>query len=722
MNRTFKLVELSLYYVVICLILREWLVPIMLLTGTGYMEMIFLFIVLCLVISLLRIHFLISWIIKIVYIAWFIVHVYSEFSILSIEGFDFLISEMGYNLAALFQGNWLSVTNAFRSILFFILIWMLVYLIHHWLTVRLNVFFFLLLTIIFITTLDTFTDYDGSRGIVVVLFLGLIMAVFLYTKKLYIETGIYFKQTDYVKLAFPVILLIGLAGTIAILLPKAAPQWPDPVPYIKSATGQYDLFGKNVSKVGYDEDDTQLGGAFIGDDTVVFIAHATSKQYWRVETKDVYTSKGWESSIIGDIEYYDVGEYIHHSLPVGDYNQRVFAHIETKYPYDFVIQPYGLISIYHDTDLNLVMDRQTEKISTIQNGENGILNKYMIEYSTPEYLYSDLISSIEQPVDARIRKRYLQLPDTLPQRVMDLAQDIVEGKTSDYDKARAIESYFSTNGFRYETKGVPVPKENQDYVDQFLFESKIGYCDNFSTAMVVMLRSVGIPARWVKGFAGGEVVGTDGKLKTFEITNNDAHSWVEAYLPKVGWVPFEPTIGFTTNRFVHYDLETDAYQEDVLTAEEETEPEDTMELEDTSEKSTDQGLVKEWLNKVFGQVYFYIGLFMLLVIVSVGAFLLRKKWLPKVYLKWYKKRPFNEETIETYFMKLLKVLELNGLKRKEGQTLHSFAMEVDEKLSCKQMSILTNAYENYLYGNNRTELDFVKMKECWEYLINRSSS
>src|SRR5690606_860426 len=126
--------------------------------------------------------------------------------------------------------------------------------------------------------------------------------------------------------------------------------------------------------------------------------------------------------------------------------------------------------------------------------------------------------------------------------------------------------------------------------------------------------------------------------------------------------------------------------------------------------------------KIFGQVYFYIGLMILLFIGSISAIVLRKKWLPKAYIKWYKQRPLNEETFEAYFMRLLKVMELNGLKRREGQTLQSFAMEVDEKLSSNHMSRLTDAYENYVYGNNKAELDYDKLKECWEYLINRSSS
>lgn len=721
-NGAYKTIELALYYVLIFFILREWLTPIMSVTGIGYVDLILLFIALCLAISLFRLPIFISWIVKISYISWFIVYVYSDLSIFSNEGIQFLLNELLYNFALMFQGEFFHITNSFQSILFFILIWMLVYLVHHWLTVRMNIFYFLVLTVVFIGFLDTFTDYDGTTAIVKVVLLGLLMMVFLFVKRLMLQSGISFNWYNYLKLALPVLLMIGMVVLVGALLPKASPQWPDPVPYIKTMAGQGNGLGGPVKKIGYDEDDSQLGGSFVGDDTVVFIAHATTKQYWRVETKDVYTSKGWETSNSDELASILLGEPIHHfhSLPVGPDEKRQFAHIEPRYPYDFIIQPYGLISIDARTDvenpIRLIMNLETEKISTNNAGEF----LYHVEYSTPEYLYSDLTSTIQQPIDSSIQEKYLQLPESLPQRVVDLAKEIVEGKESDYDKARAIESYFRLNGFRYETEGVPVPDEGQDYVDQFLFESKIGYCDNFSTAMVVMLRAVGIPARWVKGFAGGEVIASDGDLKTYEITNNDAHSWVEAYIPKVGWVPFEPTIGFTTNRNIHYDFETDAYQDDMLTVDEDTEPDKLKDEqnEEMKQHNAEFTSFKNWLNHI-GPILniAFIGI----VMASILLFIFRKRWMPKLYSRWLKHQTINEATFEIIYLRLLKVLELNGLQRKEGQTLQSFAKEVDEIFSSTHMSQITEAYENYIYGNKQ-QIDYGKVKECWENLINRTSS
>ena len=98
-----------------------------------------------------------------------------------------------------------------------------------------------------------------------------------------------------------------------------------------------------------------------------------------------------------------------------------------------------------------------------------------------------------------VRDRYLQLPRSLPRQVVDLSHDVINGAPDGFDKATAIESYLRDN-FTYPTHVGPVPPD-RDWVDYFLFESGQGYCDYFATAMVVMLRAEGVPARVASGFA-----------------------------------------------------------------------------------------------------------------------------------------------------------------------------------------------------------------------------
>jgi transglutaminase-like putative cysteine protease len=131
--------------------------------------------------------------------------------------------------------------------------------------------------------------------------------------------------------------------------------------------------------------------------------------------------------------------------------------------------------------------------------------------------------------------RYLQLPDSLPQRVVSLAQEITEGIDNPYDQAKAIERYLRQIPYNLQIEG---PQPDQDGVDYFLFDVQEGYCDYYASSMVVMLRAVGVPARYVRGYI--RLIKTDG---VYGILESDGHAWPEVYFPDYGWVEFEPTGG-----------------------------------------------------------------------------------------------------------------------------------------------------------------------------------
>jgi transglutaminase-like putative cysteine protease len=132
------------------------------------------------------------------------------------------------------------------------------------------------------------------------------------------------------------------------------------------------------------------------------------------------------------------------------------------------------------------------------------------------------------------RAIYLQLPPLDP-RIPALAQQITSRATNPYDKAAAIENYLRTRyGYTLDLSGSPAA----DPLAHFLFERRAGHCEYFAAAMTVMLRTQGIPARYVNGFLPGEYndVGDD-----YIVRASDAHSWVEVYFPDYGWIPFDPT-------------------------------------------------------------------------------------------------------------------------------------------------------------------------------------
>lgn len=144
---------------------------------------------------------------------------------------------------------------------------------------------------------------------------------------------------------------------------------------------------------------------------------------------------------------------------------------------------------------------------------------------------------INESISAADRHRYLDLPGDMPKRIGELAHEWADAQPTPFLKAKAIEEHLKKD-FKYDLSAVSGGKPQP--VDHFLFESKRGHCEFFSTAMAIMLRELGIPSRNVVGFVGG----TYNRFgRYYAVRDGDAHSWVEAYFddPIRGWYTFDPT-------------------------------------------------------------------------------------------------------------------------------------------------------------------------------------
>ncbi|MCI2420560.1 transglutaminaseTgpA domain-containing protein [Saccharopolyspora sp. K220] len=124
----------------------------------------------------------------------------------------------------------------------------------------------------------------------------------------------------------------------------------------------------------------------------------------------------------------------------------------------------------------------------------------------------------------------------IPPQVADLARQLTANSPTEFDKAVALNRYFTdpANGFRYDLR--TAPSTGGDALSDFLFRGKRGFCEQYASSMAVLLRAVGIPSRVAIGFTSGY---RDGDERV--ITTEDAHAWVEAYFPGWGWQTFDPT-------------------------------------------------------------------------------------------------------------------------------------------------------------------------------------
>lgn len=137
-----------------------------------------------------------------------------------------------------------------------------------------------------------------------------------------------------------------------------------------------------------------------------------------------------------------------------------------------------------------------------------------------------------------VTERYLQLPVDISPQMQELAQTLTKDLSTPYDKAVAITNYLRAE-LEYADR-MPIAPFNRDPIEWALFEQKQGFCNYYASADVLMLRSLGIPARLAVGYAHGERENIGGRVQ-YIVRARDAHAWPEVYFPDIGWVEFEPT-------------------------------------------------------------------------------------------------------------------------------------------------------------------------------------
>jgi transglutaminase-like putative cysteine protease len=708
-------------------LLWEWIRPLEELTDTGYLFMFIFYIFLSFVLAYFHTKIWISFPIKLFYMFYCVYILYFKGDFFSAEWVMKIIADFVENMGYVVNGEWVELTNVFRTIMFFVLLWLMTYLIHYWLLNRKRIFLFFVVTLIYITVLDTFTPYSAKEAIIRTIVTGFAAMGILTLNRILTKENIG-RNLSFSKRWMTILsCLIVLSVSVGLIAPKAEPIWPDPVPFIKSLNDKSG--GGGTQTVGYGVDDSRLGGDFVGDNKVVFRAEAESKHYWKVETKDYYTGKGW---IASDKDSERITFPIESEVPIYDFEDDVEvreqeAIIEPFISYPHLVYPFGVRQA-NALDMEfLEFDPSIEKLYFENSNSN--MGRYSLIYEVPRYSVTKLkqVTSFQQArLDRMFTGKYLQIPQTQQMvKVQQLAKELTEGQENWFDKVRTIEKYFDQAMFSYSQKNVAVPGRDEDYVAQFLFDTRVGYCDNFSTSMAIMLRTIGIPTRWVKGYTGGEYkqLGSHGR-KVYEVTNDNAHSWVEVYFPGSGWLAFEPTPGYTNNVSLNFDT----YKEDTPKAETpvpEKKPEPVK--PDVKEKVADQSnstfsfkLVWTKVKLFFKNEWEWIligGL--LLALLAVIIYRKRSRWLPH-YLLFRFKFKKDDESFGDAYLALLKQLELYGLKRKPNQTLRDYAKYVDTFFSTREMTKLTDRYELMLYKGALKSGTWKESKELWENLIKKT--
>lgn len=394
------------------------------------------------------------------------------------------------------------------------------------------------------------------------------------------------------RIALNIAVIFACVIWIGVSMPTVHPLLDDPYSiyknHFKTAPGGSEKKGGDtssdgsgsaaVSSSGYSRDDSNLGGAFQFDSSPVMNVVSTARAYWRGETRQYYTGAGWVNNVRESLNPQDVGSgsAVKNDDAGQAEKQQIVQQVtmltRQNYPVLFGAYSISQVDIADQSEIpgaipRLIWNGQGAEMywgGFVNNrqGSSRYPTRYTVTSEVP-VVQEDKLEQLtfdELKRDSGDERSYLQIPSNFPARVKDLAAQVTAESSTPYGKIELLRDYLNQN-YAYTNTPDLSRKKSSDFVDSFLFEVQEGYCDYFSTAFVMMARTLDIPARWVKGYSPGQMSSADqlerlnpsnpqaaaaaSGPQTYLVTNADAHSWAEVYLgEEYGWIPVDATPGF----------------------------------------------------------------------------------------------------------------------------------------------------------------------------------
>jgi protein-glutamine gamma-glutamyltransferase len=327
---------------------------------------------------------------------------------------------------------------------------------------------------------------------------------------------------------------------------------------------------------------------------------------------------------------------------------------------------------------------------------------------------------------------YLQRPNLDP-RIPRLARQVTASATSNYARARAIEQYLQTNfGYTLELPGV----READPLARFLFERKKGHCEYFASSMAMMLRTVGIPARVVNGFRGGEY---NDLTSSYIVREKDAHSWVEAYFPEYGWVTFDPTPSGPASEAptgwsrlaLYMDAARQIWREWVVNYDFSHQMKLRTEL--STKTGNAQSSFRLWLMRCYYRLVSLMGRWqrylenlsprqMALCCVLL-ALLLAAPFAPRAWRSFERTRALRHPqraprtSASFWYQRLLKMMARRGMRKDPSQTAEEFVSSIPDLRMRRDVGLFTEHYERARFAASVP--DAQRLPELYEEIAGR---
>ena len=461
------------------------------------------------------------------------------------------------------------------------------------------------------------------------------------------------------------------------------------------------------SILGYPNIPSKLGGTIILDDKAVLNVYGEGPVYLRGNVRHTYTGTHWKTEKY-DTVYHDLRQDFS-GVPDEErkYYEEVTYTIINRTLTSTIFSPYKPSMV----DLQSIYRLKSTRDDILTFSDNiDVGDRYTLTVLKP-LKYDELIAlGVDRKKEDINLSLYLQLPDTITDATRELVKEIVKDAETDYEKAQAIERYLREN-YRYTMDVESVP-EGRDFVDYFLFESKEGYCTYFATAMAVMLRLEGIPARYVEGYLAHEAR----EENVYVVRDNDSHSWVEAFIEPVGWTTFEPTPAYPMPS------DPESFVEPVEEKEEETAPQaqERTRLSETlfpGIEEEEEGSKAAERPRIEIKPKHVIIFILAVAVLSIPARFISRFVKVKYNDRKISRMP-NKERLIYLYNEILKLIELRGITRRTGETHYEFVNRIGYNFSTmgdeKSLEDVTEIFVRNKYSNIITSDEDVLVMEDYK--------
>ncbi len=346
--------------------------------------------------------------------------------------------------------------------------------------------------------------------------------------------------------ALAVFIAWALPGAISSIQPisKAWRNFTDPLTdrFSNAVSALDSPYGTSTSGDFYGSELTLGNNAPVSDTAVLFVEIPKAelnilRYYWRGRTYDTYLDGQWVNLNSQRITFDpDINEI---EFKESASRENVNLKITVNFPKQDLI--------YAPAEVNWFSREGKLIVAPMEKGDQEVLgmvaNPGLVagdSYEVRAMIATPTIQDLREAGNeypAWVTERYLQVPEKLEPQLKELAEKIAEPYTAPFDKAQAVTSYLRRT-IEYQTTITETAPSGKDPLLWVLFDYQKGFCMYYASSEVLLLRTLGIPARMAVGFAEGAY---DEERHRYTVARLDAHAWPEVYFPNIGWIEFEPT-------------------------------------------------------------------------------------------------------------------------------------------------------------------------------------